>query len=93
MVHSKAYRQYLNIWIILMVLTVITIGAAQFNFGALNAPIALIIASIKAGAVALYFMHLKYEDNMTWVFIIFPLVLLFIFIGFSAGDVFTRILN
>ncbi|MBT88951.1 MAG: cytochrome-c oxidase [Spirochaetales bacterium] len=93
MASSKVYRQYLNIWVLLMVLTILTVGAAQFDFGGLNVPIALIIASIKAGVVALYFMHLKHEDNMTWVFVIFPLFLLALFIGFSAGDVFTRLLN
>jgi cytochrome c oxidase subunit 4 len=93
MASSKVYRQYLNIWVLLMVLTILTIGAAQFDFGGLNVSIALIIASIKAGVVALYFMHLKHEDNMTWVFAIFPLFLLALFIGFSAGDVFTRLLN
>jgi len=76
-----------------MVLTVITVGAAQFDFGPLNVPIALLIASVKATFVALYFMHLKHEDTMTWIFATYPIFLLFLLISFSATDIFTRLLN
>ena len=76
-----------------MFLTVITVAAAQFDFGILNVPIALLIASVKASFVALYFMHLKYEDAMTWVFATYPIFLLFLLITFSATDIFTRLLN
>ena len=61
MVNSNTYKQYFNIWLLLMFLTVVTVGVAQFDFGSLNIPIAMLIASIKAGVVALHFMHLKYD--------------------------------
>ncbi len=90
---SSSYKQYVNIGILLMVLTVITVAAAQFDFGVLNVPIALLIASVKATFVALYFMHLKHEDAMTWVFAIYPIFLLFLLIAFTATDIFTRVVN
>ncbi len=93
MASSGSYRQYVNIGILLMALTVITVAAAQFDFGPFNVPIALIIASIKATFVALYFMHLKHEDTMTWIFATYPLFLLFLLIAFSATDIFTRVSN
>ena len=68
MASANPYKTYLNIWLLLMFLTFITVYAAEFDFGALNVPIALLIASVKAGVVALHFMHLKYEDSMTWIF-------------------------
>ena len=76
-----------------MFFTVTTVGAAQFDFGAWNMPIALKIASFKAGVVALHFMHLKHEDTMTWVFATYPLFLLFLLIAFTATDMFTRVAN
>ena len=88
-----SYKSLINIWLLLMFLTVITVGAAQFDFGAWNVPIALIIASFKAGVVALHFMHLKHEDSMTWVFATYPLFLLFLLIAFTATDMFTRAAN
>ena len=93
MVNSNTYKQYFNIWLLLMFLTVVTVGAAQFDFGSLNIPIAMLIASIKAGVVALHFMHLKYEDGMTWIFATYPIFLLFLLIAFSATDIFTRVIN
>jgi cytochrome c oxidase subunit 4 len=87
------YELYIKIGLLLMVLTVITVGAAQFDFGPLNVPIALLIASVKATFVALYFMHLKHEDTMTWIFATYPIFLLFLLISFYATDIFTRLLN
>ena len=87
------YELYIKIGLLLMVLTVITVGAAQFDFGPLNVLIALLIASVKATFVALYFMHLKHEDTMTWIFATYPIFLLFLLISFSATDIFTRLLN
>ena len=43
-----SYKQLINIWIFLMFLTFITVYVAQFDFGALNVPIALLVASIKS---------------------------------------------
>ena len=87
------YELYIKIGLLLMVLTVITVGAAQFDFGPLNVTIALLIASVKATFVALYFMHLKHEYTMTWIFATYPIFLLFLLISFSATDIFTRLLN
>ena len=70
-----------------MFLTIITVAIAQVDLGALNAPVALLIASVKAAFVAL---HLKYEDTMTWIFVSCPLFLLFLLIAASATDIFTR---
>ena len=93
MASANPYKTYLNIWLLLMFLTFITVYAAEFDFGALIVPIALLIASVKAGVVALHFMHLKYEDSMTWIFATYPLFLLFLLIAFSATDIFTRVAN
>ena len=88
-----SYKQLINIWIFLMFLTFITVYVAQFDFGALNVPIALLVASIKAGVVALHFMHLKPEDGLTWVLASYPIFLLFLLIAFTATDMFSRVLN
>jgi len=50
----------------LIVLTIVTVKIAKLDFGgvAINISIAMFIASIKAGLVALYFMHLKWEEKL-----------------------------
>ncbi|QMU56018.1 MAG: cytochrome-c oxidase [Candidatus Mycalebacterium zealandia] len=90
--HSHGIRQYVVVWITLMALTVLTVWSAGKDLGGyLNITVAMVIASVKAGIVALYFMHLKFEDKLTWVYAIYPLFLLFLLIGFTMFETFTRI--
>ena len=75
----------------LMVLTAITVSVSYVDVGIFNIVVAMSVASVKAILVALFFMHLKFEDSITWAFAIFPLVLLFLLIGMTILDTFTRI--
>lgn len=79
--HVLPFKTYLAVFIALIVLTVVTVGASRIDFGAMNIVIALVIASVKALIVALFFMHLKYEDPVTWLYALFPIVLLVIMIA------------
>ena len=91
--HSMPLKVYYNVLGALLVLTVITVAAAQVDFGSLNTIIALAIASAKAFLVLAYFMHLKYDDKIFWVIFgtsIFGLVLLYFF---SVLDIYSRILQ
>src|SRR5216683_884665 len=90
--HSERnnYKTYILIWAALIILTVITVSASYIHFGTFNIVIALVIASLKASLVALFFMHLKYEEKITWVFFLYPLALLAILIGLTWSDVFYR---
>ncbi|WKZ57841.1 MAG: cytochrome C oxidase subunit IV family protein [Bdellovibrionota bacterium] len=79
--HVVPYKTYLAILIWLLILTVVTVAAAQVDFGAMNAVVAMIIASIKALLVATIFMHLKFENPVTWLYALFPIVLLAILLA------------
>lgn len=79
--HVVPFRIYLGVFLGLLFLTVITVVVSRFNFGAFNILIAMLIASVKAGLVALFFMHLKYENKFTVLYALFPLVLLAILMG------------
>lgn len=61
--HILSLKTALVVWIALLVGTVITVVVAQFNLGALNFPVAMLIATVKALLVVLYFMGLKYDSN------------------------------
>jgi len=89
--HATSYTPYFVVWVILMILTAVTVYVSYLDFGTFNIVIAMVVASIKATAVALFFMHLKFEDKITWLFAIFPLGLLFLLIGMTILDTFTRI--
>ncbi|MBI4228586.1 MAG: cytochrome C oxidase subunit IV family protein [Deltaproteobacteria bacterium] len=89
--HIIGFKIFFLVWLTLTILTAITIWVSYIDFGLLNIVIALTIASIKAGLVALFFMHLKYEDKVTWIFVLYPLGLLALLIGLNISDVFYRV--
>lgn len=89
--HITSYKTYIIVWLALMVLTFVTVYVSYLDFGQLNIVVAMVVASFKAGAVALFFMHLKFEDPITWLYALFPIGLLFLLIGMTMVDTFTRI--
>ena len=72
-------------------ISVVTVGVSYIHFGVLNIVVALFVASVKAALVALFFMHLKYEDKITWIFALYPLGLLALLIGLTISDIFYRV--
>lgn len=93
--HISPTYSYFVVGGLLLLLTVITVAASYKNWGedfgggfATNITIAMVIATIKATLVLLYFMHMKYEDKLVWGFgIAYPLVLFAILLGFQVLDV------
>lgn len=59
--HSH-WRRYLVVWLVLLTLTGLSFLFAQLDVGGMAVIIGLLIATIKASVVALYFMHLIEED-------------------------------
>ena len=68
---------YFLIFGLLVVLTGITVGVAFLDIHneIVKVLLALTIASIKASAVALFFMHLKFEGKLIYLILIVPLLL------------------
>lgn len=62
---KKHVRIYISVFAALAVLTVVTVGVGYMDLPIVPALIvALVIASIKAGLVAAYFMHLVSEERV-----------------------------
>lgn len=72
----------------LLVLTVVTVLAAKVDFGSrsLNLGIAMLIATVKATLVILFFMHLKYDKLFHSVLVIGALLAAALFVGFTLVD-------
>ncbi len=64
MSHISPKSTYYTIFGGLMVLTAVTVGAAFTDLGALNFPVALAVALLKATLVILFFMHVKYSSKL-----------------------------
>ena len=62
-------KYYQMTFIVLLILTVFTVLISRVDLGILNTPVAILVASIKAGFVGTYFMGLKWEkSNLIFVF-------------------------
>jgi cytochrome c oxidase subunit IV len=64
--HLVSPRTYVTIFLLLMVLTAVTVGAAFLDLGPFNTLVALLIACTKMMLVVLYFMHVRYSSRLTW---------------------------
>lgn len=67
---SKHIRSYLMIGGFLLIGTAITVWAATIHFGShsMNIAVGLLIATVKASLVALFFMHLISEKTAIYMF-------------------------
>jgi cytochrome c oxidase subunit 4 len=88
--HIVPRKIYVLIWASLMLLLLLTWGVAQFNLGRFNAIAALTIAVAKMLLVILYFMHVRYGERRTWVFVAAGFIWLLIMIYLTLGDYLTR---
>jgi cytochrome c oxidase subunit 4 len=84
--HHPGPKTYAAVLGALLVLTVITVGAAYLDFGSMNTVIALLIASLKGSLVALFFMHLK-NDKFNALIFTSGLFFLAVFLIFTLFDV------
>jgi cytochrome c oxidase subunit 4 len=88
--HVVSWRVYVLIFLALAVLTVVTVSAAGHDFGPFNAVIALVIATIKATLVILFFMHLRYSPRLTTLVLFSGFVFLAILILITFADYLSR---
>jgi cytochrome c oxidase subunit 4 len=88
--HVSSPKLYFLIFALLMVLTVLTVVVAYFDFGVMNDVVALAIATSKALLVVLFFMHVKYSSRLTALTALSGVVFLVILIGFTLNDYLTR---
>src|SRR5262249_53608108 len=65
--HVFPPKVYLSVFGALIVLTVLTVAAAQLELGVWHTAVGLVIAVVKATLVFLFFMHLWHSDRLTWI--------------------------
>ena len=82
--------RYFVVFLTLLALTALTILVANVDLGALNTPIAILIASAKALLVLLFFMHLKEAPGVLWMAAGAGFFWLAILIVLTMSDVATR---
>jgi cytochrome c oxidase subunit 4 len=81
---------YLAVFAALMILTVITVWISTIDLGDMNVVVALVVATIKAVLVLLFFMHLRHGSRLLWVVLGSSFFFLALLIGLTMSDVLTR---
>ena len=75
----------------LLILTGLTVFAAYVDLGRLNIAVALVIATIKATLVVLFFMHAKYVPKRTKLVIISGIFWLALLLFMTLSDYASRV--
>jgi len=88
--HILPLQTYLGIGTALLILTGVTVWVAQYDLGPINLLVAMIIAAFKASLVALFFMHLKYDNKLYSVIFLTAVLFLAAFIVFTMFDTMDR---
>ena len=87
--HAPA-KLYLRIWIALLALLALTFFMAEVDLGKFNNVVALGVAVLKMLLVVLFFMHVRYEKSITWIFVCAGLIWLLIMFNLTLADYLTR---
>jgi caa(3)-type oxidase subunit IV len=85
-VHAVPKRILLGVYGLLLLFTVITVGVSTLNLGPFNIWVALMVAVIKGGLVAMYFMHLRWDSPFNGLILIAALFFVALFIGIAMLD-------
>lgn len=85
-VHVTPARVLLTVWGLLLALTLLTVAATWADLGGFNLWVAMLIATVKASCVALYFMHLRWDRPFNAVVFIGSLLFVMLFVGLALMD-------
>jgi cytochrome c oxidase subunit IV len=88
--HPLPLPAYLAVFATLIFMTAVTVGASYVDFGAANTAIAVIIATIKASLVALFFMDLARDKRFNGLIFVSGLIFLSFLFIFTMTDTGTR---
>lgn len=88
--HTMAPRMYYTIYAALLGLLALTVLTAYLDFGAWSIVLALMIATVKALLVVLYFMHVRFSNRLTQIFVGGGFVWLLIMLILTMSDYISR---
>ena len=88
--HIVPRSTYFLVFGALLVLTALTVIAANFDFGAMNDVVAMTIAVTKMMLVLLFFMHVRYSSRLIWVIVASMFFWLIILLALTLTDYSSR---
>jgi cytochrome c oxidase subunit 4 len=73
--HGLQVRQYVQIGVLLTVITVIELALSYTDLGGLLVPLLLALSAVKFAIVVAFFMHLKFDHPLLTRMFVGPLIL------------------
>ncbi len=86
--HPMDMKILIGGFVALLALTALTVFVATLNLGELDLSIAMIIATVKALLVAVFFMHLIHDKGVNVLFFIGSIIFAGLFLAVTLGDTF-----
>lgn len=84
--HPMPVPMLLAVFGALVFLTIITVAQASFNFGSFDVAIVMVIATIKAGLVMAFFMHMAWDKPFNVIVFLCSFVFVGLFVIFTLTD-------
>lgn len=88
--HIGSVQTYVAVFGSLLLFTALTYAVSFADLGAFAFPIAMLVAFVKAGLVATFFMHLKYDEKFNVLIFVSSIFFVAVFFGFTLMDIMTR---
>jgi cytochrome c oxidase subunit IV len=85
-VHVHPASTYVKIFAALVGLTLLTVGLSRVHLGEWNFFIAVVVATIKAALVAMFFMHLKDDNRFNVLIFVGSLLFMGVFFIYTMND-------
>jgi cytochrome c oxidase subunit 4 len=89
-IHDTRARTYVTVWLILLVLTALTVTVARLHLTRFAVTLAILIATVKGSLVLTYFMHLRDEPWILKAMLFFALLAMTSIIALTFADVLYR---
>jgi cytochrome c oxidase subunit 4 len=84
--HVSSLKLYLAVFFALIAFTLLTVGASNIPLGKFNLVVAVVIASLKASLVVLFFMHLRYDNKFNAMILVVSLLFIGVFFAYTLND-------
>lgn len=84
--HPIPVPMLLAVFFALVILTVVTVAQASFDIGSLDILVVMIIATVKAGLVMAFFMHMAYDKPFNVIIFLSSFAFVALFLIFTMSD-------
>jgi cytochrome c oxidase subunit 4 len=85
--HTTPIPLLVGILAVLLVLTILTVSVTSFDLGAQgNLIVAMVIATVKAGLVVTFFMHLFWDKKFHLILFLTSVLFLILFLSMAVTD-------